>query len=179
MKPKISTMHTKRLTIRPFKYEDINDVHEYASNPEITKYMLFGPNTYEDSMNFVHLIIDTWYKEIPLKHYEMIVELQGHVIGAVSIHLTDDLTEGEMGWILKKEYWNQGYITEAAKALKEFAIMELKVKRITAHCDSRNIASMKVMEKIGLKKHSLTNNVRRDKKSGEYVFDELLYDATY
>ncbi len=62
MKPKISTMHTKRLTIRPFKYEDINDVHEYASNPEITKYMLFGPNTYEDSMNFVHLIIDTWYK---------------------------------------------------------------------------------------------------------------------
>jgi [ribosomal protein S5]-alanine N-acetyltransferase len=106
----------------------------------------------------------------------MIVELDHHVIGAVSIHLSEDLIEGEMGWISNNEHWGHGYITEAATALKEFAIIELKVKRIIAHCDSRNIGSMRVMEKIGLKKHSLTKNVRKDKKSGAYVFDELLYE---
>ncbi|MBU1142201.1 MAG: GNAT family N-acetyltransferase [Firmicutes bacterium] len=179
MKSVIHPIYTKRLILRPFEYKDINDVHEYASDPDITKYMLFGPNTLEETKSFVHLIVETWYHEEPLKHYEMIVEKDGQVLGAVSIHLADDLLEGEMGWILKSSYWNQGYITEAATALKEFAIMELKVKRIVSHCDARNIGSMKVMEKIGLKRLSLTKNVRREKKSLEYVFDELCYEATF
>lgn len=170
------TIQTTRLTLRPFHMSDIDSIHRYASNPEITKYMLFGPNTYEETSNFVHLIIDSWYHEDPMKHYEMIIEKDGIVIGAVSIHLSADLKEGEMGWISHQEYWGNGYITEASKALKEFAIIELKAKRIIAHCDSRNIGSMSVMEKIGLKKQSLTKNVRKDKKSGAYVFDELLYE---
>jgi [ribosomal protein S5]-alanine N-acetyltransferase len=179
LKTTISPIYTKRLTLRPFQYKDIQDVHQYASDPDITKYMLFGPNTIEDTENFVNLIIDTWYHEFPIRHYEMIIEKDSHVLGAVSIHLSDDLLEGELGWILKKEFWNLGFITEAAQALKEFAIMELKIKKLIAHCDSRNIGSIRVMEKIGLKRHSLTKNVRRDKKSGEYIFDELLYEENF
>ncbi|MDO9629559.1 MAG: GNAT family N-acetyltransferase [Acholeplasmataceae bacterium] len=169
-------IQTKRLILRPFRYSDIDSIHLYASNLEITKYMLFGPNTYEETSSFVHLIIETWYKESPIRHYEMVVEKDGTVLGAVSIHLAEDLLEGEMGWISHQEFWGKGYITEAALALKEFAIIELKVKKLIAHCDSRNISSMRVMEKIGLKKAELTKNVRRDKKSGEYIYDELRYE---
>jgi len=169
-------IQTQRLLLRPFQYSDLDSVHLYASNPEITEYMLFGPNTYEETSNFVHLIIDTWYKEIPMRHYEMVVEKDGAILGAVSIHLSEDLEEGEMGWISHQGYWGHGYITEAAQALKEFAIIELKVKRIVAHCDSRNIGSIRVMEKIGLEKVSLTKNVRKDRKTLEYIYDELKYE---
>lgn len=170
------TIQTKRLLLRPFRYSDLDSIHQYASNPEITKYMLFGPNIYEETSDFVHLIIDTWYKEVPMRHYEMVVEKDGEILGAVSIHLSEDLKEGEMGWISHKEYWGCGYITEAAKALMEFAIIELKVKKIIAHCDSRNIGSIRVMEKIGLEKVSLTKNVRKDRKTLEYICDELKYE---
>jgi len=169
-------IRTKRLILRSFCYNDIDSIHRYASNPDIIKYMLFGPNTYEDTTHFVHLIVDTWYKETPMRHYEMVVEKEGNVLGAVSIHLSEDLEEGEMGWISLSEYWGNGYITEAALALKEFAIIELKIKKIVAHCDSRNIASIRVMEKIGLEKTAFIPNVRKDKKTFEYIYDELRYE---
>lgn len=57
---------------------------------------------------------------------------------------------GEIGWIISKKYWGKGYVTEAAKAIIEFAKNDLKLKKIIAHCDSENVASYKVMEKLGM-----------------------------
>jgi [ribosomal protein S5]-alanine N-acetyltransferase len=54
--PKI--IRTKRLILRPFKYSDFDDVFEYESSLEITKYMLFGPNTRDETNDFLNLVID-------------------------------------------------------------------------------------------------------------------------
>ena len=57
---------------------------------------------------------------------------------------------GEVGWIINKNYWRNGFAYEAAKALIQYVKTETKVNHFLAHCDTENIASYKVMEKLGM-----------------------------
>lgn len=69
-------------------------------------------------------------------------------IGAVSVYFENDT--GELGWMINKNYWGNGFAYEAAKALIYYTKTEIKVNRFLAHCDTENIASYKVMEKLGM-----------------------------
>jgi len=142
---------TDRLRLRPLGMEDLSDVHAYASDPGNTRFMLFLPNdTLEETESFLYSVSEEWRQEQPMD-YEFGVELDGHVIGAVSVYLNEDRTEGEMGWILNKRFWRQGYMMEAAGAVRDFAIQRLDVRQLVAHCDARNEPSWRLMEKLGFR----------------------------
>ena len=87
--------------------------------------------------------------------------------------MNEEKNVGEFGWIINKQYWKKGYATEAALAIKDFAIKELKVSKLIATCDSRNSNSYKLMEKIGLGLES-DNGTRTYPKNGETA-KELMY----
>ncbi|MCH5197438.1 MAG: GNAT family N-acetyltransferase [Oscillospiraceae bacterium] len=141
---------TERLFLRPLNITDLETVHEYASNNENTMYMQWLPNkTLEETAEFLSGVTKEWEKETP-SFYEFAIELNGIQIGAISVYLDDNRESGALGWILNKKYWNNGYATEAAMALRDFALNVFHIKKLTANCDHRNTASSRVMEKIGL-----------------------------
>ena len=143
-------IHTNRLNLRPLSIEDLDTVHAYAADIENTRYMIHLPNdTIKETIEFLARITAEWQKEEP-GFYEFAVTLDGELIGAVSLALNEQRTEGELGWIINKRYWGKGYATEAAMAVRDFSVNKLNVFILTAHCDYRNTASRKVMEKIGL-----------------------------
>lgn len=145
------TIRTNRLILRPLNIKDIETVHIYSSDKENTRYMLYLPNsTKEETEQFLSKVTHEWEKDEP-QYYEFAVILDEKQIGAVSVYLNEQRTEGELGWIINKLYWGNGYATEAAMAIKDFAINKIKVHKLVAHCDQRNIASYTVMKKIGLK----------------------------
>lgn len=147
-------LHTERLTLRPLTPTDLEMVHEYSSDLETTKLMMFLPNeTIEETKEFLANVANEWEKEFP-SFYEFAITLDDKLIGAISVYLDETKTEGELGWILNKAYWRNGYTKEAAMAIKDFCIHDLKLKRIIAHCDSQNTGSYRVMETIGLTKIS-------------------------
>ena len=76
--------------------------------------------------------------------------LHGENIGAVSIYLNKDNVEGNIGWIINKKYRRNGYAEEAAKGILNFAVQELRVRKFVAHCDSENVGSYRVMERLGM-----------------------------
>ena len=94
-------------------------------------------------------------------------------LGEDIILYNEEKNVGEFGWIINKQYWKKGYATEAALAIKDFAIKELKVSKLIATCDSRNSNSYKLMEKIGLGLES-DNGTRTYPKNGETA-KELMY----
>ena len=117
-------LKTPRLLLRPLGPKDLDAVHAYASDRENTRYMLFLPNdTLEETKAFLQGAAEDWAREEP-EACEFAVVLDGEVIGAVSVALSEDRTEGEMGWILNRRYWGKGYTTEAALAVRNFAIRE-------------------------------------------------------
>lgn len=164
---------TNRLLLRPLNISDLDSVHVYASDEENTAFMVWLPNTTkEETAQFLLNITEEWKKENP-GFYEFAITIDGKQIGAVSVTLNKRKNMGELGWIINKQYWKKGYATEAALAVKDFALHVLKVSKLTANCDYRNSSSYRVMEKIGLRLES-DNGTRTYPKNGETV-KELTY----
>jgi ribosomal-protein-alanine N-acetyltransferase len=141
---------TSRLLLREFRVEDFEGVHAYASDPNVVKYILWGPNTKEDTKAFIINALNQKTQN-PRVCYELAVTIGGELIGGCNLTITDlEKGEGEIGYCLRSDMWRKGYGTEVASALIEFSLKSLKLNRVIAKCDKRNIASFKVMEKNGM-----------------------------
>ena len=164
-------LQTKRLRLRPFRMEDLQSLFKYSGDRENIRYMMFLPHeSLAEAERFLREAIGEWEKEEP-SYYEFAMELDGKVIGTMSAYKEDGGAEVEFGWVLHKDYRGQGYAAEAALAVKKFAVETLKPKRLVAHCDKRNPASAKVMERIGL---TFAGEGTREYRSGEKAA-ELAY----
>lgn len=167
------TLKTEKLFLRPLSIDDLYSTHAYASNPLNTKYMIHLPNdTLEETKRFLSTVSSEWEKENP-DFYEFAITLDNRHIGAISIYLDKSHSEGELGWILHKDFWGNGYATEAAFAIKDFSANKLCVEKLVAHCDSQNIDSYRLMKRIGMTLER-SNEVRYNKNAKEPT-KELIY----
>lgn len=143
---------TKRLMLRDFKKEDWKAVHDYASDPEVVRYVDFGPNTEKESKDFIQRAL-SHKKEKPRNNFSLAIVLKAKnlLIGGCGIYVSNPGSrEGYIGYVLNRNFWEQGYATEAAQALVEFGFDELELHRIFATCDAENVASAHVLGKIGM-----------------------------
>lgn len=144
-------IHTKRLLLAPLGPQYLASTHHYASDIENTKYMVHLPNTdISETESFLNRVNAEWQKPIP-QFYESAILLDKEHIGAASIYINQDNAEGELGWIIYKKYWGNGYASEAATGIIHLVVQELNIKKFIAHCDSENVSSYHVMEKLGMK----------------------------
>ena len=167
---------TDRLRLRPFRRNDFASVHSYASDLSNVKYTLFGPNTAKETKRFIAQTIES-NAFTPRRNYDFVIEKldSSRVIGACSICLRAE-SEAEIGYILHRDFWNNNYTTEAAKALIEFGFTELKLHRIIARCNSENIGSYRVMEKCGMQREACFRQSRklRSEPEGRW-YDDYQY----
>ena len=146
------TVLTTRLKLREFRQSDWKAVQGYASDPEVVRYMDWGPNTEKDSQDFIKKSI-VCKRERPRRNFALAVVLRrdGTLIGGCGIYLTDSANqEGYIGYVFNRNFWGRGYATETARALVEFGFHELNLHRIISWCDAENLASARVMGKIGM-----------------------------
>jgi RimJ/RimL family protein N-acetyltransferase len=139
--------------LRDFEEADWKSVHEYSSDPEVVRFMPWGPNTVEDTQNFIKRAL-TSQQEQPRRNYSLAVVLtsQNVLIGSCGIYVSNpDLREGYIGYVINRNYWGQGYATETAKALLKFGFEQLNLHRVFATCNPANSASARVLEKTGMK----------------------------
>lgn len=172
-------LETERLILRPFIEGDFEAVHAYASVAENVIYMVWGPNNELDTLEFILQAIKH-SKEVPYLNYQFaaIEKESRKLIGACNIVMVRE-SEGEIGWILHRDYWKQGFGTEMGKKLLQFGFQELGLHRIIAHCDTENYGSFRVMEKIGMRREGhflesrLANKFSKKKYGDEYSYTIL------
>ncbi len=162
---------TKRLVMRDFRITDWSAVHAYASDPEVVRYVEWGPNSERDSKDFVEYAIRLSECE-PREGYELAVvfpQSPHALIGVTAIHVSQPHNrEGWLGYCFNKAYWGQGMATEVAEAVLAFGFSQLNLNRIFATVDPANKASAKVLQKIGmlyeghLRQHKLVRGTWRD-----------------
>lgn len=150
------TIHTKNLVLRDFEDDDWRDVHEYATDPEVSKYMEWGPNTEKETRDFVKMAC-TFRRQDPRRNYEFGIFLptEKKIIGGCGLTIYDsDMYQGALGYTLNRNYWNRGIVTEAAGALLRYGFEKLALHRINATCDVQNIGSAAVMRKLGMRQEA-------------------------
>jgi RimJ/RimL family protein N-acetyltransferase len=140
--------------LRDLKEDDWQSVHSYASDPEVVRYMDWGPNTEEETRNFSQRAIAS-QREQPRRNYTLAIVLKGEdrLIGSCGLHVSNtDNREGWLGYCLNRDYWKKGYATETAQALLAVGFKQLGLHRVSATCDPANIASAHVLEKIDMQR---------------------------
>ncbi len=165
------SLTTPRIEIRPFVIGDAAAVHAYGANPEVIKFMDWGPNTWDETLDFLSTATTSGRPERDLA----IIEREtGELIGGVGARQVGP-GRWEIGWVLRQDKWGLGYATEAAGALiRDVAAMD-GVQSIEARCRPENRKSARVMEKLGM--HYVKRIVGDRTVRGELV-DSLLYSVT-
>ena len=147
------TIETEGLVLREFRRDDREKVHEYAVDPEVYRYMPWGPNTEDETDAFIERAIASRHRD-PRLHFELAITLaeDGRLIGGGGIRAADEyFRAADMGYCLRRDAWGLGFGTEAAAGLIGFGFEQLCVHRIWATCDTRNVRSARVLEKAGMK----------------------------
>ena len=144
----IEPIETPRLLIRPFRPDDWQAVHAYASDPAVMKYIPGGVLS-EDQARA--LVGETASDE---ENVAVVLKSEDRLIGHMPFHPWYSPRIYEIGWIFNPRYHGQGYATEAATALLRYGFETLGVHRIIATCQPENVASWRVMEKIGLRREA-------------------------
>jgi [ribosomal protein S5]-alanine N-acetyltransferase len=142
----------ERLILRNFTLDDFDAVHKYASDPEVSKYEPWGPNSEQETQEYLERLIKS-EEQSPRRGYELAVILKdsGELIGSGRIgpdkHLINQIS---IGYTINPKYQGQGYATELTCKLIEVGFSELKAKLVFATCDVLNKPSKRVMEKAGM-----------------------------
>lgn len=143
---------TERLILRPFRISDAPDVQRLAGHPAIAAMTLNIPHPYPDGAaeQWIATHAETWENGQGIT-LAITVRDSGHLVGAISImSIRRDHQRGEIGYWIGKPHWNQGYATEATRALIQFGFQQLDLNRIQAMHLPQNPASARVMEKAGM-----------------------------
>jgi [ribosomal protein S5]-alanine N-acetyltransferase len=174
MENRYEELQTERLVLREFRETDWQPVYEYRSDPEVSRYMDFNPNTEHESKTFINVVLANQRAQ-PRQtfNFALINRANNKLIGGCTLRITGiENKEGDIGYILNRHYWNKGYVTEAAARVVSFGFEQLGLHRIYSTCYPANTASYRVMEKIGMHKEGCLRETRFIK--GVWC-DSLLY----
>ena len=143
----------ERIILRKLTMSDAKDIYEYCKDRKVSQYTQHMPYPYKRKYagEFIKICEKNWKQKTG---YTYGIEYSGKIIGNVGITIKPGKI-AEMGYSLSREYWGQGFVTEAAKLLLKEGFKQLKLHKIYATHHPKNSASGKVMQKAGMKYEGL------------------------
>jgi len=171
-------LETKRLILREILPSDWEAILEYQRKPEYLKFYEWEERSPDDAKKFVQMLID-WQNEVPQQKFQFaIVEKKtSRFVGCCGIRIRNTKDANvDMGYEINPSFWGKGYATECAKEMLRFGFQKLCLFEISAYVITENIASIRVLEKIGMKMNRVLKNNMHFK--GRY-WDEYLYSVSY
>ena len=145
-------INTLRFTLCGFTLDDAKEVQHLAGDKDVASTTLRIPHPYLDGM------AEEWISKHQAEfHAERSVTFairkknsESQLIGAIGLELHPEHEKAELGYWIGKPYWGQGYATEAAEAVLRYGFESLHLNRIEAYHFTRNLASGRVLQKIGM-----------------------------
>jgi RimJ/RimL family protein N-acetyltransferase len=168
-------LRTARLTLRPYEPGDLAFLHSMFGREDVTRYLPWGPMDLEAArakleQRLAQRSIGVDRKAIVLLGVEAAT---GRPVGEFMLRLASpEHRQGELGWTVHPDFQGRGFGTEGAGEMLRIGFENLGLHRISAECDPRNVASMRVMEKLGMRREALF--IEAELIQGEWV-DSMVY----
>lgn len=147
---------TKRLFLRPIQFDDALALYQYRSDIETNKYQGWIPESIDEVRNFILNrvsstidISNTWFQFVIIKKYD------SELIGDIGLHFFGaENKQVEIGCTIDRNYQKLGFAAEALFEIFRYLFQELNKHRIIASIDPRNIGSIKLVEKLGMRQEA-------------------------
>jgi ribosomal-protein-alanine N-acetyltransferase len=171
-------LETERLILRRFTLEDLEQIYYNCwSDEEVWKWTNYKPmNSTQDVKNNARMFTEEWLGAYDNPNrYSWAIQLKnsGEVIGRFfGMHPDDQISQIELAYELGRNWWNQGFMTEAVKVVIDFFFNDIGFNRIYANHAIDNPASGKVMRKCGM---TYEGTMRQACKCNYGLFDKVNY----
>ena len=148
---------TERLLLRRPAMADVDAIHAFQSREDVCTYLLFSPRDRASVEGKVAESVTKTRLDRAGDYLQPTIERRedGQVLG--QMYITVDSVDNEcleIGWIMHPDYFGQGYATEAAFALLDFAFRTVGAHRVIATLDPANDASVRVCHRLGMRKEA-------------------------
>jgi Acetyltransferases, including N-acetylases of ribosomal proteins len=141
---------TDRLILRAFTLDDLDSLFSIFSDPDVVRYLGYGTSPSRlETQAILNSYFAHWQKR-GFGRWGLVCKQSGQLIGYCGLRWRDHLDSPEIVYLLAKEFWGKGLATEAARACLRYGFERLGFERIIAVTRPENVASQRVMEKIGM-----------------------------
>ena len=141
-----ASLETERLILRPFTFADGQAFYQIVSNPDNLAFIFPVKTSQEEAEN---LMVEMFMRT-PLGKWAIIAKETQQLIGAISFErLNEQTRQAELGYFLHRDYWGQGFATEAVRTISFLALYQLGLTDISIIAHLENRASQRVAEKAG------------------------------
>ena len=167
-------LETDRLILRRFTSDDAESVFlNWASDDEVTKYLTWPTHqSVEDSRGYMDYCVKG-YDDPAFYQWGIEIKDTHELIGNISVvKVIDEIDSLELGWVIGRKHWGNGYTAEAAMKLIDFLFDQVGANRICAAHDVNNPNSGRVMRKIGMKHEGI---LRQSARNNQGIVDVAYY----
>lgn len=163
------------VTLRRIAFDDWAAVHSWARLEEVCRHQPWGPNTEEQTRAFVRAAAEAW-SDIPQLRFTYVAHLEDELLGVGELRVRSHRhRQGEISYTVHPRVWGRGAGTSIGQELLSRGFADLGLHRIHATCDPRNLASARVLGKLGMThegRHRHTTLIRSGWRDSE-VFSIL------
>lgn len=153
MKPPES-MESPRLILRQPVMEDAGAIFEqYARDAEVTRYLVWRPHRYVDETREFLRRCKTVWRDGSAFPWAIVRKKDGRLMGMIEARIDGHAVN--LGFVLAKSYWGNGYTPEAVRSVIDWAASEIGLFRVWAVCDIENRPSARVLEKAGMEREGI------------------------
>jgi len=168
-------IETTRLVMREFAEDDLDGMLAYTTDERVTRYLPWTPRDEETTRRHLASLLRS-QRDRRRRAWELAVvrATDGRLLGACDLTLMG-AREAEVGYVLARAHWGQGYATEVASALVDAAFRQLGVDRVSSTADTSNKRSLGVLDKCGMR---WEGTVRRHARTGSRWWDVHVYSLS-
>jgi RimJ/RimL family protein N-acetyltransferase len=171
-------IETDRLSLRPFTEDDLDDLYAFHSLPEVARFVYWEARSREETREAL---------AVKIRQTELVKEGEGLTLAVVlrdeqtmigEVHLqwlSEHHRQGEIGFVFNPTFQGHGYAAEAAREVLRLGFDQLGLHRIMGRCDALNVASARLMERLGMRReaHFIENEIFKGAFGDEYVYAML------
>ncbi|MFB3738758.1 MAG: GNAT family N-acetyltransferase [Candidatus Velamenicoccus archaeovorus] len=171
-------IETERLVLRPFRPDDLAALHAMHSRPDVARWTYWEPRSEDQVRELLgrKLTSTRLRSEGDVLALAAVLKRTDLVVGDLILYLASaEHQTGEIGFIVHPDHQGRGFATEAARELVRIAFEEAELHRVIGRVEARNVASARVLEKLGMRReaHLVENELVKGEWQSELIYAML------
>ncbi len=147
----MTMLRTERLRLRPLVTDDVPALHRFYNDPEVRRYLWDNQQVTTEQVQDVVVKSQSCFEELGAGFFAIeMLDAPGEITGFCGFRRFEDTEQPELLYGILPEFWGQGFVTEAAKAVLVYGFENCRMQSVIAATDTPNQASVRVLQRLGM-----------------------------